>query len=144
LQAHESQIERGRQALSSQFHQGAPLEQFLRRTEVDWSDLCSLNSEVANLDLSPRAAEQIALEAKYAGYIRRQQALIEKQEQSLAISIPERFDYGAIPQLRAEAKQKLARILPRNLAQASRISGITPSDIAILILYIKEPHRLAS
>ena len=144
LQTHEAQIERGRQVLSSQFHQGATLEQFLRRTEVAWSDLCSLNSEVANLNLSPRAAEQIALEAKYAGYIRRQQALIEKQQQSLAISIPERFDYDAIPQLRAEAKQKFSRILPRNLAQASRISGITPSDIAILMLYIKEPHRLAS
>ena len=61
-------------------------------------------------------------------------ALIDKEEQSLSISIPERFDYDAIPQLRAEAKQKLAHILPRNLAQASRISGITPSDIAILIL----------
>jgi tRNA uridine 5-carboxymethylaminomethyl modification enzyme len=144
FQEHEAQIERGSRLMSSLCYRGASLEQFLRRTEVDWSDLCSLNPAVADLNVDPRAAEQICLEAKYSGYVRRQQALIEKQEQSLAITIPERFDYDAIPQLRAEAKQKLSRILPRNLAQASRISGITPSDIAILMLYIKEPHRLAS
>lgn len=144
LQDHEAQIERGSQVLSAQFHQGSTLEQLLRRPEITWSDLCSLNSELAGLKLSPRAAEQVVLETKYAGYIRRQQSLIERQEQVNGVAIPDHFDFFAIPQLRAEAKQKLSRIKPRDLGQASRISGITPADIAILILYVKEPHRLAS
>lgn len=144
LEAHESQIDRGRRLLPSLFHEGSTLERVLRRDDVAWSDLCQLNPQIAELEVSPRAAEQITLEAKYAGYIRRQQAAIEKQEQGLAIAIPEKFDYFAVPQLRAEAKQKLSRVQPRNLGQASRISGITPADIAIVMLYVKEPQRLAS
>ncbi|MFO1020180.1 MAG: hypothetical protein U0903_05725 [Planctomycetales bacterium] len=58
-----------------------------------------------------------------------------------AIKIPEAFAYHAVPQLRAEAKEKLLRIQPRDLAQAGRISGITPADLAILMLYLREPER---
>lgn len=144
LQEHEAQISRAREVALSQFHQGSTLEQLLRRPETTWSDLCGFNLEAAALKLSPLAAEQIELESKYAGYIRKQEALIARQEQVFALAIPEHFDYAAVPQLRAEAKQKLARIKPRNLGQASRISGITPADIAIIVLYVKEPQRLAS
>lgn len=144
LQEHEAQIERARRALASQFHQGSTLEQILRRPESTWIDICSQNSEVASLNISPLAAEQITLEAKYAGYIRRQTAQIERHNDVHAAAIPETFDFFAIPQLRAEAKQKLSRIRPRNVGQASRISGITPADIAMLILYVKEPQRFAS
>lgn len=144
LLEHESQIERAQLILADRFHDGSPLERLLRRPDMTWSDVCRLNSEIANLGTSPRAAEQIVLEARYAGYIRRQQASIERQDQVFATSIPDEFNYSAVPQLRAEAKQKLTRIKPRSLGQASRISGITPVDISILILYIKEPHRLAS
>ncbi len=144
LQVHEAQIEKARQLVLTQFHQGSTLEQLLRRPETTWSDVCGFNSDAAALNVSPLAAEQIELEAKYAGYIRKQEALIARQEQVFAVAIPEQFDYAAVPQLRAEAKQKLARIKPRNLGQASRISGITPADIAIIVLYVKEPQRLAS
>ncbi|HLJ11486.1 MAG TPA: tRNA uridine-5-carboxymethylaminomethyl(34) synthesis enzyme MnmG [Planctomycetaceae bacterium] len=144
LREHEGQIERARSILSTEFHQGATLEQLLRRPEITWSDLCEMSSPLAELAISPRAAEQVVLETKYAGYIRRQQALIARQELIGAVAIPEGFDYVGIPQLRAEAKQKLGRIKPRNLGQAGRISGITPADIAVLVLYLKEPHRLAS
>src|SRR5262249_48159719 len=81
LQEHESQIERATHLLSSQFHQGSSLEQILRRPETSWSDLSRLSADVAALELSQRAAQQVVLETKYAGYIRRQQALIEKQGQ---------------------------------------------------------------
>ena len=67
-----------------------------------------------------------------------------RHEQVAATPIPEAFDYLAVSQLRAEAKQKLTRVRPRNLGQAGRISGITPADIAVLMLYIREPDRLAS
>lgn len=141
---HEAEIERARSILASGFFEGSPLERLLRRPDVSWSDLCRLNADVAGLGTSPRAADQIVLEARYAGYIRRQQAQIERQDQVFATAIPDEFNYLAVPQLRAEAKQKLMRVKPRSLGQASRISGITPVDISILILYIKEPHRLAS
>jgi tRNA uridine 5-carboxymethylaminomethyl modification enzyme len=142
LQRHDAEIARGAERLAARFHQGASLQQFLRRPETTWSELCSLCPEVAALELSPLAGQQLSVEAKYAGYIRRQQSMIDRQDQIEMLSIPAHFDYSAVRQLRAEAKQKLARIQPRNLGQASRISGITPADIAILMLYVREPHRL--
>jgi tRNA uridine 5-carboxymethylaminomethyl modification enzyme len=143
-QVHELQIERATQLLNAQFHEGTPLEHLLRRDDFAWSDLCQMNRELAQMEIHPRAAEQITVETRYAGYIRRQQNAIEKHAQGMATPIPEQFDYFAVPQLRAEAKQKLSRIKPRDLGQASRISGITPADIAIVMLYVKEPQRLAS
>jgi tRNA uridine 5-carboxymethylaminomethyl modification enzyme len=143
LQAHEAQIERAQSILPAQFHQGTTLEQLLRRPETTWLDVCGMSSDLAALDLTPLAAEQVVLETKYAGYIRRQQAQIERRDQTDAVAIPDQFDYSAVLPLRAEAKQKLLKVKPRDLGQASRISGITPADIAILILYVKEPHRLA-
>jgi tRNA uridine 5-carboxymethylaminomethyl modification enzyme len=142
LLEHEAQIERARQITSSHFHQGLTLEEVLRRPECTWRGLCEMDSELASLNLSPLAASQVELEAKYAGYIRKQQSQIDRQSQVFDVVIPEKFDYFAVPQLRAEAKQKLSRIRPRNLGQASRVSGITPSDIAILMLYVREPRRL--
>lgn len=142
LQQHEAEIARGAELLGARFHQGASLQQFLRRPETTWPEVCSLCPEVAALELSPLAGQQLSVEAKYAGYIRRQQSMIDRQDQIETLSIPAQFDYSAVRQLRAEAKQKLERIQPRNIGQASRISGITPADIAILMLYVREPHRL--
>jgi tRNA uridine 5-carboxymethylaminomethyl modification enzyme len=61
-----------------------------------------------------------------------------------SLGIPPTFDYVAIPQLRAEAREKFSRVRPGNLGQAGRISGITPADLAVLALYLKEPNRLLS
>ena len=90
------------------------------------------------------AAKQLSIEAKYAGYIRRQMATIERQDQIDTIRIPEAFDFHACPQLRAEAKEKLTRVRPRHVGQAGRISGITPADLAVLVLYLAEPARMAT
>ena len=87
---------------------------------------------------------QLSIEAKYAGYIRRQTALIERQEQIDTVRIPDTFDFRACPQLRAEAKEKLTRVRPRHVGQAGRISGITPADLAVLMLYLTEPSRMAT
>ena len=144
LEEHEAQIKRAGQVLASQFLQGSALEQILRRPETSWADVVALSPELAAMGISPRAAEQVNLEAKYSGYIRRQQAAIDRQEQVASVPIPDTFDYFAVPQLRAEARQKLSRIRPRNLGQAGRVSGITPADIAVLTLYVREPNRLAS
>ncbi|MFN0050650.1 MAG: tRNA uridine-5-carboxymethylaminomethyl(34) synthesis enzyme MnmG [Planctomycetales bacterium] len=142
LRQHEAEIARGLEVVAKGFCQGIPQEQFLRRPETTWEQLAAASPDIAALNLNPLAAQQITLEAKYSGYIRRQHSAIERQGQVESLAIPERFDYAAIPQLRAEARQKLIRIQPANLGQASRISGITPADIAILMLYVREPHRL--
>ena len=84
------------------------------------------------------------IEAKYWGYIRRQASDIERQAKVQQLRIPETFDFAAVPQLRAEAKEKFAKVRPGNLGQAGRISGITPVDLAVLALYLREPDRLAS
>ena len=91
-----------------------------------------------------RAIDQIVIETKYWGYIRRQGQEVERQAKVQSLQIPPTFDYVAVPQLRAEAKEKFTRVRPGNLGQAGRISGITPADLAVLALYLKEPDRLVS
>jgi len=142
LQTKEEQIARGVEALTTRRHNGIPLEQILRRQEVGWKELCEFDPELLGLELSESAVEQIVMECKYSGYVRRQEAQIHKLKQTQGVPIPEQFAYHAVPQLRAEAKEKLTRIQPRDLGQAGRISGITPADLAILMLYLKEPDRL--
>jgi tRNA uridine 5-carboxymethylaminomethyl modification enzyme len=78
----------------------------------------------------------VVLEAKYAGYISRQAAQVERFHKLESRPIPSHFDYAAIPQLRAEAREKLGRIRPATLGQASRISGISPADLAVLVVYL--------
>ncbi|MGH7200990.1 MAG: tRNA uridine-5-carboxymethylaminomethyl(34) synthesis enzyme MnmG, partial [Planctomycetaceae bacterium] len=142
-EAYEAEIARGTERIQSRRHEGQTLEEILRRPEVNWPRLCELSAELAELRLSPRAGRQIEIETKYAGYVRRQLAEIERQEKVHAVRIPQTFDYHAVPQLRFEAKEKLTRVRPRNLGQAGRISGITPADLAVLMLYLKEPRRMA-
>jgi len=137
FEGHAGAIERGRGRVEQLFREGVSLEQWLRRPDVGWAQLCAWSPEVAALEVPRRAAEQIEIDARYAGYVRRQQAHIERTAQMESWQIPERFDYVAVPQLRAEARQKFGRVKPRNLGQAGRISGITPADIAILMMYVR-------
>jgi tRNA uridine 5-carboxymethylaminomethyl modification enzyme len=139
---HEEQIARAQRWLSDRFHDGASFEQLLRRPNVGWRDLLALVPAAEAPAISELAARQVETEIKYAGYIRRQQAHIERQCQIDEVAIPDHFDYAAVPQLRCEARQKLSRVRPSNLGQALRVSGITPSDIAVLMLYVKEPDRM--
>jgi tRNA uridine 5-carboxymethylaminomethyl modification enzyme len=142
--AYESEFARGVQFIQTTRWQGQSLEEHLRRPETTWGDLVSLAPEAGELGLSPRAIEQIVIETKYWGYIRRQGQDIERQAKVQSLRIPPTFDYVALPQLRAEAKEKFTRVRPGNLGQAGRISGITPADLAVLALYLKEPDRLVS
>ncbi|MDE3045083.1 MAG: tRNA uridine-5-carboxymethylaminomethyl(34) synthesis enzyme MnmG [Verrucomicrobiota bacterium] len=84
---------------------------------------------------------QIELELKYAGYIQRQHKEVAKLEHLDVIRIPKEFDYSSIVGLRAEAKQKLGRFTPENLGSASRISGLSPSDISILMVALEKRNR---
>ncbi|HEY4260369.1 MAG TPA: tRNA uridine-5-carboxymethylaminomethyl(34) synthesis enzyme MnmG [Schlesneria sp.] len=140
-QSHEADIAQASTLLSSLRHQGSSLEEWLRRPEIEWAQLTEISSDLAELNVSKLAIEQLEIEVKYAGYIRRQSADIERQGKIQAIRIPPTFDFQAIPQLRREAKEKLTRVRPADLGQAGRISGITPADLSILVLYLKEPER---
>ncbi|MEX0726827.1 MAG: tRNA uridine-5-carboxymethylaminomethyl(34) synthesis enzyme MnmG [Planctomycetaceae bacterium] len=141
---HQSDIERANEFLVKRRHQGLTLEEWLRRPDYDWQMLHQFAPEMSELDVAVRAAAQVSIEVKYQGYIRRQTREIAEQSKVEVIKIPETFDFRAVPQLRAEAKDKLTRVRPRNLGQASRISGITPSDLTVLMLYLHQPDRLSS
>ncbi len=114
------------------------LDQWLHRTEVTWEQLVEMHPALGELGTSPDVVEQVVLEAKYAGYIQRQAAAVERFRRLEGRAIPAHFDYEAVPQLRAEAREKLGRVRPASLGQASRISGINPADLAVLLLYLEE------
>ena len=142
--AHEADVQRVLQLLRTERHQGTSLEDLLRRPDIEWEQVCELSPAAAALHAAPRAIRQAVTETKYAGYIRRQTAEIERQKKVESVRIPPTFDFQAVPQLRIEAREKLTRVRPRDLGQAGRISGITPADLAVLVLYLKHPNRLAS
>jgi len=108
------------------------LAQLLRRPEVNYRDLPNPNP-----DLSAEVVEQVEIITKYAGYIDRQQLEIEKFKTLEDKQIPAAFDYATVPSLRNEARQKLTKIRPATLGQASRISGVSPADISILTVWLK-------
>ena len=139
LQRKERAIETLRQSLRSRRQGQHTLEQVLRRPEVTWDDLCAAESGLSELGRSVpvEAIEQVVLETKYAGYIDRQTAAVERFQRLEGRPIPAQFDYAAVSQLRAEAREKLMRVRPGNLGQASRISGINPADLALLLFYLR-------
>lgn len=92
--------------------------------------------------LSPEAAEQVAIEAKYAGYIARQQAEVERIARLEERRIPADFDYQAVPGLRNEAREQLLHYRPLTVGQAMRLSGVTPADVAILMVFLDRGMRL--
>jgi tRNA uridine 5-carboxymethylaminomethyl modification enzyme len=115
-------------------HDGDTLEKWLRRPETTWEQVRAWCPEVARF--AADVVEQVTLELKYAGYIDRQAAQVERFQRLESKAIPAHFDYAAVPQLRAEAKEKLTRVRPANLGQAGRISGITPADLAVVMVYL--------
>jgi tRNA uridine 5-carboxymethylaminomethyl modification enzyme len=112
------------------------LEDILRRPEVAWQTLAAEVPGMAALGASPEAWEQVETEAKYAGYLARQQAQIDRARRMEEHPIPADLDYAAIGQLRVEAREKLARVRPRSLGQAARIAGIGPADLAVLMIHL--------
>ena len=122
--------------LRSRRRQGITLEQRLRRPEVGWSDLVTMDPSLAEWTGRAGVVEQVTLETKYSGHIEKQAQQIERFRQMESRPIPTHFNYAAVLQLRMEAREKLSRIRPLSLGQASRISGITPADLAVLLFYL--------
>jgi len=117
------------------------LAALLARPHVLWNDVVGHLPQLA--EVPPQIAEQLVNDVKYAGYLHREQVLIERQQRLLERIIPDSLDYFQVQHLRAEAREKLTRFRPGNLAQASRISGITPADLAVLLVHLegKKPGR---
>ena len=118
-------------------HGSETLEKWLRRTDIDWESLCDLHPSLKDWNARPEVAEQVVLECKYAGYVGRQAEQVERFQSMEGRPIPATFDYQSIPQLRCEAREKLSKIRPANIGQAGRVSGITPADLAVLLLYLR-------
>ena len=121
-----------RQMGGEAFEGGATIADALRRPGLVFGDIAPLLPEV-----SAEMGDRIAIEIKYEGYVRRQHLAVEKAAKSESVTIPESFAYGEIGALSREAREKLDRQRPRTLGAAGRISGVTPSDIAILSLYVR-------
>lgn len=143
-QAYEAEIDQAKQFIQGTRYQGNTLEEWLRRQDTGWEEICEIAPALKEMPLSERAIEQTLIEVQYAGYIRRQTAEIEKQKNVETLHIPDHIDYQLVPNLRNEAKEKLSRVKPRNIGQAGRISGVTPADLTVLVLYLNSSSRLAT
>ncbi|EOH83321.1 tRNA uridine 5-carboxymethylaminomethyl modification enzyme MnmG [Enterococcus asini ATCC 700915] len=109
---------------------------FLRRPEVTYQDLLQFIPAVP--ELTAKEIEQVEVQLKYEGYIKKAMEKVEKLKRMEAKRIPENIDYDAINGLATEARQKLKKIQPETIAQASRISGVNPADISILMIYVEQ------
>jgi tRNA uridine 5-carboxymethylaminomethyl modification enzyme len=110
--------------------------ELLRRPEVDYAGLLSLPG-VGPGAADSRVAEQVEIQAKYAGYIERQQEDIDRQRRHEELALPPELDYAAVQGLSREVREKLSRHQPRTLGQASRVPGVTPAAVSLLLVHLK-------
>lgn len=120
---------------------GASAAELLRRPELTYELVCRVIGPGQGVD--PRLGRRIATEIRYAGYIQRQQRAIKEVRRMESALIPPDFDYAPLAGLRLEAREKLARLRPRDLAQAGRIPGVSPADLAVLSVAVAAAARAA-
>jgi tRNA uridine 5-carboxymethylaminomethyl modification enzyme len=119
---------------------GSSALELLRRPEGSYAVLKTLG--LAPQELDPQVAEQIEVQIKYAGYISRQQAEIERSQRYEDAPLPLNLDYGLVIGLSNEVRQKLTAHRPETVAQAARISGITPAAVSLLLVHLKKTGQL--
>jgi len=135
IQAGSAEAEVVEQKIQTKLTREYSLMDLLRRPELSYSDIASLKGEaIAN----EAAAEQVEIEAKYSGYIERQQEDVDRLRAYENTIIPDDFDYSVVDGLSNEVKQKLTAARPQTLARAARISGITPAAISLVLIYLKK------
>ncbi|MFW5788246.1 MAG: FAD-dependent oxidoreductase, partial [Halanaerobiales bacterium] len=123
---------------SGKLNKPVKLNKLLRRPEINFSDLEFFVEDFP--EFPPEVKEQVSIQVKYKGYIDRQMSQIKEFKKMEDKIIPQEIDYDQINNLRKEAREKLAQIKPHSLGQASRISGVSPADISVLMVYL-EKHR---
>ena len=114
---------------------GTKMSELLKRTELDYDKLASIDPERPELTLQER--EEVEIQVKYEGYIKMQEEQVEKFKKMETKLLPEDIDYSSINGLCLEARQKLDKFRPRSIGQASRISGVSPADISVLLIYLQ-------
>ena len=124
---------------STPLNTGTTLAELIRRPELCYEDLAELDPD--RKELPRQVIEQVNIEIKYEGYNERPMKQVENFRKLEKKQIPEGFDYDEVPSLRLEARQKLKLIRPRSVGQASRISGVSPADISVLLVYLKAGAR---
>ena len=115
------------------------LSQLLKRPEIHYEDLVPLLPGEVNLPHEVK--ERVEIEIKYEGYIKRQMDQVRRMERMENRRIPQGFDYTSLGALSSEAREKLTEVSPLSLGQAARISGVTPSDISVLLVYLEKMRR---
>ncbi len=121
---------------STPLKSGISLANLLRRPEINYEDLARIDDNWPDLDYF--VSEQVSISIKYEGYIKRQMMQIEQFKKLEEKKLPPDLDYNSIKGLRIEARQKLDRIRPVSIGQASRISGVSPADISVLLIYLEQ------
>lgn len=122
---------------SSPLSEGVPALDILRRPQVDWR----IFSKIIKTEIPEELGERISVSLKYEGYIERQERQVEKFKKMEILKFPEGFDFASVTGLSAEGRQKLIKALPRTLGQASRISGVPPTDIQLLWVAVENKRR---
>ena len=124
---------------STTLKSSAKMTELIRRPELTYMDLAPIDPDRPEYDLDVQ--EQVNINIKYDGYIRRQMKQVEQFKKMEKKRIPEDIDYEDVGSLRIEAKQKLSKIRPSSIGQASRISGVSPADISVLLIYLEQMHH---
>jgi len=137
LQAKEHSIREAAEVLESGRYDEQPLVRLLRRPGTTFSDLEALSPELTRKGLPADVKEQVEIELKYEGYIRRQEGHVLKMRQLEDKQIPEDIDYRAIEGFSNEARRLLDHLRPVTVGQATRIAGVRPADISVLMVYLK-------
>lgn len=114
----------------------------LRRPEIEYKHIEQMSPSPFELD--DEMKEQVEIQVKYAGYIEKQSNQVERLRKMEKKKIPDDIEYSEIHGIATEAKQKLAKIRPISIGQASRIAGVTPSDISILLVYLEHYNRVTA
>ena len=118
---------------------GIRLCDLLKRPQIGYDDLVSVDKD--RPDLPYEIFEQVEIDTKYEGYIKRQQAQVDEMHRLEVQTLSDDIDYNSILGLRLEAREKLSKIRPHSIGQASRISGVSPSDISVLLIYLEKERR---
>jgi tRNA uridine 5-carboxymethylaminomethyl modification enzyme len=120
---------------STALDSGIKLAELIRRPELDYARLAEIDP--SRPDLPESVGEQVNIEIKYEGYIERQKRQVAQFAKHEKMRIPDSLNYRDVPSLRIEARQKLIEFRPENIGQAMRIAGVSPADISVLMVYLK-------
>ena len=120
---------------TSELSTGTKMSELLKRTEITYENLKEIDEE--RPDLTKQEAEEVEIQVKYEGYIKMQEQQVEKFKKLEEKLLPEDIDYEKMEGISLEARQKLQKFRPRSIGQASRISGVSPADISVLLIYLQ-------